>query len=67
MLVRFWGTRGSLPVATQAATIRAKIAQALVAASGRSFATIEEAGAFVDRELSFARGGTYGLRRYSLG
>ena len=37
MLVRFWGTRGSLPVAPTADAIRRKIAQALVAADGRQF------------------------------
>ena len=40
MLVRFWGTRGSLPVALTAATVQAKIAKALVAAGGRTFADI---------------------------
>jgi len=60
MLVRFWGTRGSLPVATRAETVRAKIARALVAANGHSITSFEEAGAFIDRELGFAAGGTYG-------
>lgn len=60
MKVRFWGTRGSLPVAPQPATIRAKIATALVAASGRSFADEAAACDFIDGELDFATGGTYG-------
>jgi hypothetical protein len=38
MLVRFWGTRGSLPVALTATTVQAKIAKALVAAGGRELA-----------------------------
>ena len=60
MLVRFWGTRGSLPVAPHADTIRAKIARALVAGSGRSFADEAAAGHFIDHELDFASGNTYG-------
>ena len=60
MLVRFWGTRGSLPVAATAEAIRAKVARALVAANGRSIATIRAAEAFIDNELDFAGGATYG-------
>ena len=60
MLVRFWGTRGSLPVAMKATAVRAKIAQALVAANGRSIGSAEQADAFIDRELDFATSGTYG-------
>ena len=60
MLVRFWGTRGSLPVAAKAGAIRAKIARALVAANGQSIASIDEAEAFIDRELDFAASATYG-------
>jgi phosphoribosyl 1,2-cyclic phosphodiesterase len=60
MLIRFWGTRGSLPVAAKADMIRGKIARALVAANGRSIASLEEAGEFIDRELDFATSSTYG-------
>ncbi|ANY21394.1 ribonuclease Z [Tsuneonella dongtanensis] len=60
MQVRFWGTRGSLPVAARAETVRDKIAQALVAAGGRSFADTAAAHAFIEGELSFAQGHTYG-------
>ena len=60
MLVRFWGTRGSLPVAAKADAIRAKIARALVAANGHSIDTPEAADAFIARELDFATGATYG-------
>ncbi len=60
MLVRFWGTRGSLPVAPTADDIHKKVAQALVAADGRRFASEVEAESFVETELSFAAGGTYG-------
>jgi phosphoribosyl 1,2-cyclic phosphodiesterase len=60
MLVRFWGTRGSLPVAPTAATIRGKIAHALVAAGSLQFDNIAEAELFAEKELSFADGATYG-------
>lgn len=60
MLVRFWGTRGSLPVAANGAAIRRKIARALVAASGRTFADEAEALRFAEAELDFATLGSYG-------
>lgn len=60
MLVRFWGTRGSLPVAARAERIERKIARALLAASGRAFADEAAALAFTRGELSFAAGRTYG-------
>jgi phosphoribosyl 1,2-cyclic phosphodiesterase len=60
MLVRFWGTRGSLPVAANADAIRAKIARALVAGNGHSIASLEQADAFIGHELDFATGATYG-------
>ncbi len=37
MLVRFWGTRGSLPVALKADAVERKLAAALVQAGGQSF------------------------------
>jgi phosphoribosyl 1,2-cyclic phosphodiesterase len=60
MLVRFWGTRGSLPVAAKADAIRTKIANALVAANGRSITNLGEAETFIDGQLDFAASGTYG-------
>ena len=60
MLVRFWGTRGSLPVAPRARAIEDKIVGALMRASGRSFADEESARSFVNQELSFAQGHSYG-------
>ena len=60
MLVRFWGTRGSLPVALTADAVRRKVANALLAADGRQFADRAEAESFIDGELGFAAGGTYG-------
>jgi len=60
MLVRFWGTRGSLPVAPRARAIEDKVVGALLRASGRSFADEAAARAFVNDELSFAEAHTYG-------
>jgi len=60
MLVRFWGTRGSLPVAQRVETVRGKIARALVAAGGRTFADEAEALAFAADTFDFAAFGTYG-------
>lgn len=54
MQVRFWGTRGSLPVAPQAADIRDKIANALVAANGRSFPDRAAATAYLTQQCDFA-------------
>ena len=66
MIVRFWGTRGSLPVAATAAAVRRKVASALVAANGRRFADDREAAAdFVEQELEF-RGGRHLWRRHRL-
>jgi len=57
--IRFWGTRGSLPVSLTAADVRRKLAAALVAASGRSFASEADAAGFA-AGLPFPVGGTYG-------
>lgn len=59
MRVRFWGTRGSLPIALTAAGVRAKIASALRSAEGRRFANDAERDAFIDG-LDFAVAGTFG-------
>src|SRR5256714_10194351 len=60
MRVRFWGTRGSMPVALTAADVRDKLAQALVAADGRRFESFGTAYAFAQRELPFALTHTFG-------
>ena len=60
MRVRFWGTRGSLPVALTSADVRDKLAQALVKASGRTFANYEEAHKFASSELDFSLTHTFG-------
>ena len=60
MIVRFWGTRGSIPVAQRADQISGKVALALVAANGRKFADEAEALAFVKSDLEFSTGATFG-------
>ncbi len=60
MLVRFWGTRGSLPAPLGAAAVREKLREALLKASGRRFETDADADAFIDLELDFATGSTFG-------
>jgi phosphoribosyl 1,2-cyclic phosphodiesterase len=58
--VRFWGTRGSIPVALTAADIRDKLAQALLQASGQTFASYEEAYAFASTQLDHSVTHTFG-------
>jgi len=60
MRVRFWGTRGSIPVALTAADIRDKLAQALVQASGKTFSSYEDAHAYATAELDFSLTHTFG-------
>ena len=57
--VRFWGTRGSIPAALTARALREKLVSALVAASGQTLATPEQASAFVD-SLPFSTSHTFG-------
>ena len=57
--VRFWGTRGSLPVALTAADVRRKIVNALVGAADRDFASAQEIDRYVDG-LGLDGGGTFG-------
>src|SRR5262249_25915531 len=51
--VRFWGTRGSIPVALPSTEIERKLVAALVKAAGRLLDTPEKARAFVRDELDF--------------
>jgi len=60
MRVRFWGTRGSLPVSLTAEDIKTKIVEALLAAAGRNLRTRNEVETFVERELPFSISHTYG-------
>ena len=53
MLIRFWGTRGSLPVAPHGVGIRWRIQEALRKASGKTFDDNDAIDQFIDRELDF--------------
>jgi phosphoribosyl 1,2-cyclic phosphodiesterase len=58
--VRFWGTRGSIPVALTSADIRDKVAEALFRAEGRRFESVGEAHDFAVKHLDFALTHTFG-------
>jgi phosphoribosyl 1,2-cyclic phosphodiesterase len=58
--VRFWGTRGSIPVALTTADIRDKVAVALMRAGGRQFASIGEAYDYATQHLDFSLTHTFG-------
>jgi phosphoribosyl 1,2-cyclic phosphodiesterase len=60
VLVRFWGTRGSIPVAMTSAEVQRKLVTALVAAAGRGLDTAGKARAFVENELEFSVSHTFG-------
>lgn len=57
--VRFWGTRGSLPVALTARDVREKLLGALRAARGRPLTSEADLESVLD-SLPFAAAGTYG-------
>jgi phosphoribosyl 1,2-cyclic phosphodiesterase len=57
--IRFWGTRGSLPVSLTAAGVRRKLVAAVRGASGRTFGSDREIDAYLDG-LDIAVSGTYG-------
>ncbi len=60
MLIRFWGTRGSLPAPLGTAGLRRKLVRALRAAAGRQFDTDEAVEQYVTQELDFATSHTFG-------
>jgi hypothetical protein len=60
MLIRFWGTRGSIPVALTGAGVRSKIKQALLQANGRCFDDDAAVERFIDEELDFPIRHSYG-------
>ena len=57
--IRFWGTRGSLPVSLTAAGVREKLVVALRGASGRTFASDRELDEYID-SLGLHVAGTFG-------
>ena len=58
--VRFWGTRGSIPVALPPDELERKLVGALVKGAGRQLDTVEKARAFVRDELDFDIAHTFG-------
>jgi phosphoribosyl 1,2-cyclic phosphodiesterase len=60
MRIRFWGTRGSIPVAADGQVIRKKIKQALHLAEGRRFENEDQIERFIDESLDFSTRSAYG-------
>jgi phosphoribosyl 1,2-cyclic phosphodiesterase len=60
MLVRFWGTRGSIPVALTSADIRRKVETALSLAIARGVDSPDKLRSFIDNDLDFSISQTYG-------
>jgi phosphoribosyl 1,2-cyclic phosphodiesterase len=60
MRIRFWGTRGSIPVAANGRIIRKKVKQALLLAEGRRFENENEIDRFIDESIDFVTGYGYG-------
>lgn len=60
MRVRFWGTRGSLPVALTSAGVRRKLRSALSYALASGITDVEALLAGLDRDVDFAVAHTYG-------
>jgi phosphoribosyl 1,2-cyclic phosphodiesterase len=58
--VRFWGTRGSIPVALTWRDVRDRLVRALVQANRHDLDTEEKAYAFAERHLDFALTHTFG-------
>jgi phosphoribosyl 1,2-cyclic phosphodiesterase len=50
MVVRFWGTRGSIPVTLSSAALKKKLTDALLKAQGTPLDTAADIEAFVERE-----------------
>ena len=50
MLVRFWGTRGSIPVAMPASAMKKKLVALLAKSIGKSLQTVADVEAFVEQE-----------------
>jgi phosphoribosyl 1,2-cyclic phosphodiesterase len=60
MRIRFWGTRGSLPVSLTSSAVQQKLVAALVRAAGARLDTSERARAFVEADLPFSVSHTFG-------
>jgi phosphoribosyl 1,2-cyclic phosphodiesterase len=60
MRVRFWGTRGSLPISLDGEGVRRKVQRALLRANGRRFENEQAIERFIDEELDFPTRSGYG-------
>lgn len=60
MLIRIWGSRGSLPVSLNSAALQDKLVRALVAAAGKGIDSEAKARAFLASGLDFAVSHTFG-------
>ncbi|HEX9450411.1 MAG TPA: MBL fold metallo-hydrolase [Burkholderiales bacterium] len=60
MLVRFWGTRGSIPVALTSSDIRRKVETALSMAIAKGVDSPDKVRSFIDNDLDFSIAQTYG-------
>ncbi len=60
MQVYFWGTRGSLPASVTKRAIETKLFKAVKASRGRALDSDEAITAFIQNDLPFAVGGTFG-------
>ena len=60
MLIRFWGSRGSIPTPLGYRAIRGKLHDALIAARGHQLDSPEAIDSFIANELPFSIAGTYG-------
>jgi len=58
--VRFWGTRGSLPVSLTWQDVRDRLVRALVLAAPHQLDTAEKAHAFVAKHFEFSLSHTFG-------
>lgn len=60
MRLRFWGTRGSIPVASSCQMVRDKVKQALLLADGQRFENEAQVDTFIDESIEFLSGHGYG-------
>ena len=60
MLIRFWGSRGSIPTPLGYRAVRTKLREALLVARGHRLDSLEAIDDFLAKELPFSISGTYG-------
>ena len=60
MLIRFWGSRGSIPTPLGYRAVQTKLREALLVARGHRLDSLEAIDNFLSKELPFSISGTYG-------